>query len=208
MSWWQGPTYRGLFHRSSQNVFLLLLQSRCHKFDWDERARSLKFSASLFGIPARVRTGYLTKHHPYTKQVEGILGSLLVCWLCVWGLGRWGDALVFVCSSEFTHRGVVCATFGSRMKLCYNASTNLNPTSRPRVLQKNFKSEENTAEWNPSLDSADPSWVCGSWVLLMDWRLLACLPAVQKCVSCRSPCYWQPQSLIQSSASWTEYLNS
>jgi len=75
----------------------------------------LKFSASLFVIPTEVQTGYLQKHHRYTKQVEGILGLLLVRWLYVWGLDRWGDIPVFVCSSEFTHHGVVCATFGSRM---------------------------------------------------------------------------------------------
>ena len=125
-------------HLSSTHPLLILhlLQHRCQNFDWEERARSLKFSPSLVGIPAGVRTGYLQKHFRYTKQVEGILGLLLVCWLCVWALDRWRDAPVFVCSSEFPHRGVVCATFGSRMKLCYNASTNLNPTSRPRVLKK------------------------------------------------------------------------
>ena len=77
-------------HLSSTHPLLILhlLQHRCQNFDWEERARSLKFSPSLVGIPAGVRTGYLQKHFRYTKQVEGILGLLLVCWLCVWALDR------------------------------------------------------------------------------------------------------------------------
>ena len=136
MPWWKGPTYHGPIHCSFQNVFLHLLQYRCQNFDSEERARSVKFSASLVGIPAGVRTGYLQ------KQVEEILGLLLVRWLCVWGWDRRGAAPVFVCSSEFTHRGVVCATFGSRMKLSYNASTNLNPASRCRVLKKIWRARK------------------------------------------------------------------
>ena len=128
------------------------------------------------------------------KHVEGILALLLVRWVCVCGLDRWGGSPLFVCTSEFTHRGV--ASCVPLLDPEWSYVTTLRQTSilpQVPVCLKKFQ-ERRKYSWVKSFFRLSRSFM-GVWFLSSsDGLAPACLP--YRNVSCRSPYYWQPQILI------------